>query len=79
MASYYVSCNVFMPDEGALGNLPKGVRRTDGEGMTGRQVFQTDADSADAAIAAVEVGLKSIGGNCSNCTAEEAPPGASSD
>jgi hypothetical protein len=79
MGSYYVSCNVFMPDEGALGALPKGVRRTSGEGMTGRQVFQTDADSAEAAIAAVEVGLKSIGGNCSNCTAEEAPPDPSSD
>jgi hypothetical protein len=74
MATYYVSCNVFVPNEGALGNLPKGVKRTSGEGMTGRQVFQTDADSADAAIAAVEVALKSIGGNCSNSTAEEAPP-----
>ena len=75
MGSYYVSCNVFVPDEGAFGRLPKGVKRTDGEGITGRQVFQTDADSAEGAIAAVQVGLKSIGGNCSNCTAEDAQTG----
>jgi hypothetical protein len=78
MGSYYVSCNIFVPDEGALGRLPKGVRRTSGEGITGRQVFITEADSAEAAIAAVEVGLKSIGGNCSNSTAEEIAPSGSS-
>ena len=75
MGSYYVSCNVFVPEEGAFGRLPKGVKRTGGDGITGRQVFRTDAYSAEAAIAAVQFGLKSIGGNCSNCTAEEAPTG----
>ena len=74
MDSYFVSCNVFLPDEGALGRLPMGVRRTGGEGITGRQVFQADAASDEAAIGAVEVGLRAIGGRCSNCTATKVPP-----